>query len=86
MISPFFCALSLLANADVPPPDHVGPWQYADGRIVEDNITYEDWNAYFAARPGRLWRCGLDTTAIEDGINGFGGSGCLLYTSDAADE
>ena len=84
MISPFFCALSLLANADVPPPDHVGPWQYADGRIVEDNITYEDWNAYFAARPGRLWRCGLDTTAIEDGINGFGGSGadCSLSSTN----
>ena len=84
MISPFFCALSLLANADVPPPDHVGPWQYADGRIVEDNITYEDWNAYFAARPGRLWRCGLDTTAIDGGINGFGGSGadCSLSSTN----
>ena len=63
------------ANADIPPSDHVGPWQYADGRIVEDNTTYEDWNTYFTARPGRLWRCGLGTTAIDGGINGFGGSG-----------
>ena len=42
MISSFFYTFFLFANADVPPPNHDGPWQYSDGRIVEDNITYED--------------------------------------------
>ncbi|MAV55334.1 MAG: hypothetical protein CMJ28_05195 [Phycisphaerae bacterium] len=83
MISAIF-ALGFFASADVPPPDHVGPWQYADGRIVEDDITYSDWEAYFTARPGRLWRCGIDTESIEDGINGFGGSGadCSLSSTN----
>ena len=32
----------------------------------------------------RLWRCGLDTTAIDGGINGFGGSGadCSLSSTN----
>ena len=42
------------------PRRSAGPWQYADIGTAEDNITHEDWNAYFAARPGHQAAVGHD--------------------------